>query len=101
MNAGFERFAEYGRDGDGIVRCEKDAIDATRNGIIDELDLFLDIPNCRTVRGYFGWKTGFGQIRASFCDSLCSGIKVADTDELRYIGQDDLLPLQIFWVYGL
>ena len=63
--------------------------------------MLLDIANCRAVGGYFGWKTGFGQIRASFGDSFRGGIKVADTDELGYIGEDDLLTLKILWVYGL
>jgi hypothetical protein len=63
--------------------------------------LLLDISNGRAVGGYFGWKTGFGQIRATFCDSFCSSVKVADADEFGYIGENDLLAFEILRVDGL
>jgi len=101
VNTGFQSFAEHWRDCDWIVSREKDAIHATRNGVIDKLDLFLDVAYRRAVSSYFGGKAALSQICTAFGNSFGCCIEIANSYELGYVGKDNLLTLEILWIGGL
>src|SRR6266702_1859567 len=70
-----------------IIGGEQDAIDTTRNVIVDKLDLLVDLGLGASVSGYLD----VADLLGSILHALGGRVEVADADQLRHIHQRDRL----------
>ena len=87
VNTFRQRLLQYRRDRDRIVGGEQNAVDAARDVIVDELDLFVDLG--------LGWAVGLGldvsELFGRVLDTFRGGVEITDTDQFRHIDDGDRL----------